>query len=142
MLNVFIADYTSWPVYDSFLIVLLLGWPIYDPNSLRPNPNPKKPVSSSCRVRGLDRTLTPLEWRELLYYVKSSRKQWSVLGFFVELVAGLVLSQLLSCGLVLPQFYYTNFQLLYWLLKFWTKTKLLEFNPTYITLMTSFQFKP
>ena len=40
--------------------MLLSGRPVYDPNPLRPNPNPKKPVSGSCRVRGLGRTLTPL----------------------------------------------------------------------------------
>ena len=55
-----IAGYASWPAYDTFLIVLLSGWPVYDPNPLRPNPNPEKPVSGSCRVRGLGRTLTPL----------------------------------------------------------------------------------
>ena len=48
------------PAYDTFLIVSLLGRPIYDPNSLRPNPNPKKPVSNSCCVCRLGRTLTPL----------------------------------------------------------------------------------
>ena len=30
------------------------------PNPLRSNPNPKKLVLGSCRVRGLGRTLTPL----------------------------------------------------------------------------------
>ena len=60
MSNVSIADYAGWPACDTFLIVSVLGWPIYDPNPLRPNPNPKKPVSGSCRVRGLGRTLTPL----------------------------------------------------------------------------------
>ena len=43
-----------------FLIVSLSGRPVYDPNPLRPNPNPKKPVLGSCRVRGLGQTLTPL----------------------------------------------------------------------------------
>ena len=38
----------------------LSGQPVYDPNPLRPNPNPKKPVSGSCCVRGLGRILTPL----------------------------------------------------------------------------------
>ena len=38
----------------------LSGQPIYDPNPLRSNPNLKKPVSGSCRVCGLGRTLTPL----------------------------------------------------------------------------------
>ena len=38
----------------------LSGRPVYDPNSLRPNPNPKKPVSGSYRVRRLGQTLTPL----------------------------------------------------------------------------------
>ena len=49
------------PAYDTFLIVLLLGWPVYDPNQLRSNPNPKKPMSGSCRVRGLGRALTALQ---------------------------------------------------------------------------------
>ena len=34
--------------------------PFMTQNPLRPNPNPKKPVSGLCRVRGLGRTLTPL----------------------------------------------------------------------------------
>ena len=34
---------------------------IYDPNLLRPNSNLKEPVSDLCRVRGLGRTLTPLD---------------------------------------------------------------------------------
>ena len=60
MSNVSIAGYAGWPAYDTFLIVSLSGRLVYDPNQLRPNPNPKKPVSGSCRVRGLGRTLTPL----------------------------------------------------------------------------------
>ena len=40
--------------------------PVYDPNPLRPNPNPKKHVSSSCRVRGLGRTLTTLVFAHLV----------------------------------------------------------------------------
>ena len=40
--------------------MLLSGRPVYNPNPLRPNPNLKKSVSGSCRVRGLGRTLTPL----------------------------------------------------------------------------------
>ena len=55
-----IAGYASWLAYDTFLIVSLSGRPIYDPNPLRSNPNPKKPVLGSCYVRGLGRTLTPL----------------------------------------------------------------------------------
>ena len=43
-----------------FLIMSLLGRPVYDPNPLKPNPNPQKHVSGSCRVRGLGQTLTPL----------------------------------------------------------------------------------
>ena len=39
----------------------LSGRPVYDPNPLRPNPNPKKPMSGSCCIRGLGRTLTPLD---------------------------------------------------------------------------------
>ena len=50
----------GWPAYDTFLIVSLSGRPVYDPNPLRSNPNPKKPVSDSCHVRGLGWTLTPL----------------------------------------------------------------------------------
>ena len=38
----------------------LSGRPVYDPNPLKPNINPKKSVSGSCRVHGLGRTLTPL----------------------------------------------------------------------------------
>ena len=60
MSNVFIAGYAGWPVYDTFHIVSLSGWSVYDPNPLRSNPNPKKPVSGSCRVRRLGQTLTPL----------------------------------------------------------------------------------
>ena len=41
--------------------MLLSDRPVYDPNPLRPNPNPEKSVSGSCRVRGLGRTLTPLD---------------------------------------------------------------------------------
>ena len=63
MSNVSIAGYAGWPTYDTFLIVSLTDRPVYDPNPLRSNPNPKKPVSGSCRVHGLGRTLTPLsEW--------------------------------------------------------------------------------
>ena len=60
MSNVSIASYADWPAYDMFLIVSLSGWPVYDPNQLRPNPNSSKPVSSSCCVHGLGRILTPL----------------------------------------------------------------------------------
>ena len=60
MSNVSIAGYASWPAYDMFFIMLLSGRPVYDPNSLRPNPNQKKPVSGSCCVRRLGRTLIPL----------------------------------------------------------------------------------
>ena len=60
MSNVSIAGYAGWPAYDTFLIVLFLGRPVYNPNPLRSNPNLKKPVSGSCRVCGLGRTLTPL----------------------------------------------------------------------------------
>ena len=48
------------PLYDMFFIVLHSGRPVYNPNLLRPNPNPQKPVSSLCHVHGLGRTLTPL----------------------------------------------------------------------------------
>ena len=60
MSNVSIAGYAGWPTYDTFLIMLLSGWPVYDPNPLRPNPNLKKPMLGSCRVRGLGQTLTLL----------------------------------------------------------------------------------
>ena len=40
--------------------MLFSGQPVYDPNLLRPNPNPKKPVSGLCRVRELGRALTAL----------------------------------------------------------------------------------
>ena len=54
------AGYASWPIYDTFLIMLFSDQPVYDPDSLRPNPNPQKPVLDSYRVRGLGRILTPL----------------------------------------------------------------------------------
>ena len=57
---------TGWLVYDPFLIVSLSGWPVYNPNPLRSNPNLKKPMSGSCRVRGLGRILTPLVMRDYL----------------------------------------------------------------------------
>ena len=40
--------------------MLFSGRPVYDSDSLRPNPKPQKPVSGSYRVCGLDQTLTPL----------------------------------------------------------------------------------
>ena len=60
MSNVSITRYMGWPTYDTFLIVSLMDWPVYDPNPLKPNPNPRKPMSGLCRVRGLGRTLIPL----------------------------------------------------------------------------------
>ena len=60
MSNVSITGYASRPAYDTFLIVLLLGQLIYDPNPLRHNPNLEKPVLGSCRVHGLGRALTTL----------------------------------------------------------------------------------
>ena len=60
MSNVSITGYASRPAYDTFLIVSLSSRPVYDPNPLRSNLNPKKPVSGSCRVCELGRTLTPL----------------------------------------------------------------------------------
>ena len=77
MSNVSIAGYAGWPAYDTFLIVSLLGRPVYDPNPLRPNPNPKKSVSGSCRVRGLGRTLTPLYMRKDPLSL-STQKNWDV----------------------------------------------------------------
>ena len=61
MLNVSIAGYAGWPAYDTFLIVSLSGRPVYDPNPLRPNPNPKKPVSCSRVGSNID---TP-RWHNL-----------------------------------------------------------------------------
>ena len=55
-----IAGYTSWPTYDTVFIVSLSSWSVYDPNPLRPNPDPQKPVLSLCHVCGLGRILTPL----------------------------------------------------------------------------------
>ena len=60
MSNVSIAGYAGWPAYDTFLIVSLSDWPIYDLNPLRPNSNPKKFVLGSYRVHELGWTLTPL----------------------------------------------------------------------------------
>ena len=69
-----IAGYAGWPAYDTFLIVLLSSWPVYDPNPLRPNPNLKKSVSGSCRVRGLARTLTPLAIDTNIHQEKKKKK--------------------------------------------------------------------
>ena len=55
-----VAGHVGWLSYEQFLIVLLLGQPVYDPNPLRPNPNSQKPVLGLCHVRGLGRTLTAL----------------------------------------------------------------------------------
>ena len=54
-----ITSYAGWPAYDTSLIVLLSSWPVYDPNPLRPNPNPKKSVSCSRVGSNID---TPT-WR-------------------------------------------------------------------------------
>ena len=48
------------PLMTCFLSYRFSGRPVHDLNSLRPNPNPQKPVSGSCRVCVLGRTLTPL----------------------------------------------------------------------------------
>ena len=58
-----IVGYVGSPAYDTFLIVSLSSQPVYEPNPLRPNPNPKKPMLGSCRVRRLGQTLTPLDTR-------------------------------------------------------------------------------
>ena len=42
-----IASHAGWPAYNTFLIVLRSGQPVYDPNLLRPNPNMQKPMSCS-----------------------------------------------------------------------------------------------
>ena len=60
MSNVSIAGYAGWPAYDTFFIMSLSGRSIYDPNPLRPNPNPKKLMLDSCCVCELGPTLTPL----------------------------------------------------------------------------------
>ena len=60
MSNVSIAGYADWPTYDTFLIISFSGRPVYNSNPLRPNINPKKSISGSCRVHELGRTLTPL----------------------------------------------------------------------------------
>ena len=64
MSNVSIAGYAGWPAYNMFIIVLLSGRPIYDPNPLWHNPDPQKPMSGLCHVRGLGQTLTPLAWNK------------------------------------------------------------------------------
>ena len=46
MLNVSITGYAGWLAYDTFLIVLVLGRPIYDPNPLSPILTQKNP----CQV--------------------------------------------------------------------------------------------
>ena len=60
MSNVSITGHANWSTYNLFLIVSFLSQSIYDPNSLRPNPNSQKLMSSSCRVHGLGWILTPL----------------------------------------------------------------------------------
>ena len=74
MLNVSIASYAGWPAYDTFHIVSFSGRLVYDPNPLRSNPNPKKPVSGSCRVHGLGRTLTPLTVRNMHKQIRKSER--------------------------------------------------------------------
>ena len=54
MSNVSIAGHAGWPAYNLFLIVLLLGQLVYDPNPLRPNPNPQKPVLCSRVESNID----------------------------------------------------------------------------------------
>ena len=79
-----VTGYAGWPAYDTFLIVSLSGQPVYDPNPLRPNPNPKKPVLGSCRVRELGRILTPLvsitQFSD--FWVMSCRNWKHILGVF------------------------------------------------------------
>ena len=76
MSNVSIAGYAGWPTYDTFLIVSLSSRPVYDPNPLRSNPNPKKPVLGSCRVRGLGRTLTPLTYSPFVSSINQSSRPY------------------------------------------------------------------
>ena len=80
MSNVSIASHAGWPSYDPFLIVLLLGQSVYDPNPLRPNLNLQKPVSGSYRVHRSGPTLTPL-WVIpcLLVYINGEKKGYSLL---------------------------------------------------------------
>ena len=76
-----ITDYAGLPVYDTFLIMLLSSQPVYDLNPLRPNPNPKKPVSGSCCVHRLGRALTALViCRCNLYRYGSRTKGEKVVG--------------------------------------------------------------
>lgn len=63
-----IGGYEGWPAYDIFLIMSISNRPIYDPNSLRPNLNLQKPVSCSCCVRRLGRTLIPLEFSKFCVF--------------------------------------------------------------------------
>ena len=90
MSNVSITGYAGWPVYDAFLIMSLSGWPVYNPNPLRSNPNLKKPVSSLCRVHGLDRILTPLikyntRVKSFVFYLfHAIREIISSFSFFVK----------------------------------------------------------
>ena len=77
-----IAGHAGWPTYDTFLIMSRLGWHVYDPNPLRPNPNPQKLVLGSCRVRRMGWTLTPLEI--LNKGEQGSIPPWSNEIFFIE----------------------------------------------------------
>ena len=40
MSNMPIAGHVDWPAYNTFLIESFLDRPVYDPNLLRPKPNP------------------------------------------------------------------------------------------------------
>ena len=74
MSNVFFAGYAGWPAYDTFLIMSLSSWPVYDPNSLRSNPNSKKPVSCSQVGSNINTPTSeyPIGYRE-------EKKWWRIL---------------------------------------------------------------
>ena len=78
------ASYAGWSAYDTFLIMSLLGRPVYDPNPLRSNPNPKKSVSGSCHVRKLDWTLTALITtylivRQIFFTIENKNQEYKFL---------------------------------------------------------------
>ena len=61
MLNMSIAGHTSWFAYDMFFIMSHSGQSVYDPNLLRPNPNPQKPVTCS-QVGSIIDTPNFIQW--------------------------------------------------------------------------------
>ena len=65
MSNVLITGHLGWPAYDMFLIISLIGQPVYDPNLLRHNPNKWKPVSCSRVVSNIDTLKEKMMWMTL-----------------------------------------------------------------------------